>query len=308
MSVPRRGFILIAVVFALVLLAALVAGGFFATLQDLRVGRTASAQLRDRLAAKAAVAALIGGWDPRALDSLAIGDTVVTTAAPVPGSFVVTTARRLSDRLFALRARATDSSGVTQSLETVVRLRAIELLPLATVRARFVDPILVASVSGIDQPPPNWTCPSATDTIAPLITQPTASDSAFLQFGGWSWAQIVGWVSSIPAGGDSIQVQYAPGDLAISGSRLRGLVVVEGNLTLAGGAEVDGVALVRGAIRFGPGGAVLRGSFVASQLVATGGFTPSAPLLSYSSCASLAAILSRALPEQLQGMGMAPGY
>ncbi len=308
MTPRRRGFILIAVIFALVLLAALVAGGFFATLQDLRAGRNASAQLRDRLAAKAALASLINDWDPRVLDSLSIGRSLVTRTTPVAGASVIVTTRRLSDRMFLVRASATDSSGVTQSLLSLARLRAIDLLPLAAVRARSVDPALLASISGMDQSPAGWSCPAAADTIAPVLEQPGASDSAFLQFGAWSWAQIVSWISSIPAGGDSVAVYYAPGDLAISGARQLGLTVVEGNLTLTGGAELDGVVLVKGAVRFGTGGATISGALVASQVIAISGFIPARPMVSFSSCASLAAILSRASPELLQGMGMAFAY
>ena len=308
MTSQRRGFILVAVVFALVLLAALVAGGFFATLQDLRAGRNASAQLRDRLAAKAAIASLIGGWDPRVMNALAVGSSLSSTPSALAGTSVALATSRLSGRLFLVRASATDSSGVTQSLETIARLRTIELLPLAAVRARFVDPALALAFSGVDQNPSGWNCAAVTDTIPPLIAQPGASDSSFFQFGSWSWAQILSWIGSIPAGGDSIPVTYSPGDLAISGSQLLGLAVVDGNLTLGGGAELDGVALVRGALRFDTGGGLIRGAVVASQVITVSGFTTALPVVSYSSCGLLAAILSRAVPGVLPGQGIAPVY
>ena len=308
MTSRRRGFILVAVVFALVLLAALVAGGFFATLQDLRAGRNASAELRDRLAAKAGIASLISGWDPRVLNDLSIGASWSSTTSPVAGTSVITTARKLSDRLFLLRASATDSTGVTQSLETLARQRTIELLPLAAVRARFVDSALVGLFSGVDRSPAGWSCPPVADTIAPLMTQPGASDSAFFQFGSWSWAQIVSWIGSVPPGGDSLPVVYSRGDFAISGSRVLGLVVVEGDLALSGGAELDGVALVRGSLRFGPGGVTVRGAVIASQVIGISGFISSSTVVSWSSCAALAAILSRAAPGLLQGMGMVTAY
>jgi hypothetical protein len=300
--VKRRGFVLIVVVYALVLLAATIAGGFFASLQELRAGRNAAATLRVRLAASSAIAAAIGGWDPRAANALAIGGSLPLTVPVTPGIVTQLIARRLSDRLFLLRAAAVDSSGEAQSLQTIARLDALDLAPAAAVRARIVDPVLISSFVGADQAPAGWNCPPAGDTIAALITQPGASDSVFFRFGAKDWAAVTSWATSISSGGDSLPVTYAPGDLAIAGSRVLGVVIVEGDLTLTAGAQILGLVLVHGKLNFGVGGGVISGQVIASQVIAIQGYRPSQPSVAFSSCSVWMASLARALPQGLHEM------
>jgi hypothetical protein len=160
---------------------------------------------------------------------------------------------------------------------------------------------LLPWISGIDRDPPGWRCAAIGDTIAPLIVQQGASDSAFLHFGGRDWGAMAAWAAAVPPGGDSLIIQHWRGNLSLTGTKMTGMLIVDGDLTLDAGAEVTGIALVRGALILRGTGGTIHGALVASQLVASAGFTPSVPVAQYSSCAIESARVGRAFPEVLPG-------
>jgi len=90
----RRGFVLAAVLFALVLLAALTSAGFFAALQEHRAGANAEGLLRAESAADAAVSDVIAGWNPALMDSLPVGASMPIALPAPPGVSVTAEARR----------------------------------------------------------------------------------------------------------------------------------------------------------------------------------------------------------------------
>ncbi len=301
----RRGFVLVAVLFALVLLAALTAAGFFAALQERRAGANAAALLRTQTAASSALSEILVGWNPALMDSLHPGAVMTSLVTPSPGATVQVEVRRLNRALFLLRAVATDSSAA-RALMTVARLRGLDFDQRAAARVRSLDPTLIARIDGVDRAPPGWTCPATTDTIVTVIQQSGASDSVFLRFGNRSWADVLAWVARVPRGGDSLISQHWPGNLALSASRLTGLVVVEGDLTLDGGSEVTGLVLIRGSLILRGTGGTIHGAVVASQLVTASGYSSTQPAVVFSSCAVGAAALGRAWPMVLRGSPRAP--
>lgn len=295
----RRGFALAAVLFALVLLAAASAAGFFASLQDARAGRNAVSLVRADAAASSSIASIIAGWDPRIMNVLLPGEASVPSVTPIPGVGLDPLVRRLGERLFLIRVAATHADASRTSM-AIVRLRGLEV-ERAAARVRHVDPVLAPFISGVDAAPPGWSCPATSDTIPAVLVQPGASDSVLFRFGDRDWARMVAWVTAVAPGGDSLPLRYEPGSVAIAGSRVLGLMIVEGDLTLSMGAQVVGTALVRGSLILEAGGTV-HGAVVASQLVAGTGFMASGPVVSYSSCVVLRTGLSRALPEPLPGL------
>jgi hypothetical protein len=300
--VARRGFVLAAVLYALVLLAALSAAGFFAALQEARIGRNRAALLRVQAAAASAMSETIAGWDPLSFNAIPAGTAIAPGATSAPGVALSVEVRRLSDRLYLLRTTARDSGGgAGRTLEQVVRLRGLDVVPRAAVRARSADSVAAAALSGADQNPAGWDCPATHDTVTALMAQPSATDSVFYRFGDRDWASVTAWAVAVGGGSDSIEVRLAAGDLMLSGVRYLGVLIVNGNLTMSGGTEVVGIVLVRGWVRLEGAGGTVRGSVVASQLIAGQGYTPAAPAVVYSSCAVLRAGLAHAYPEGLVG-------
>lgn len=85
LSAPaRRGFVLVAAIVALVLIALLITGAFFASAQDLAVTR---AELRDQQAfayAEFSLANSLQGWDATARETMSVGETVTLQPAADP--------------------------------------------------------------------------------------------------------------------------------------------------------------------------------------------------------------------------------
>jgi len=291
-SARARGFVLATVLFALVVLSALASAGFFAALQALRAGRNARDQVRARAAADGVLAQAIGTWDPRTLNALAVGDSLAIPAPPLAGVTATADVVRLSSRLFLVRSQAR-AGEAAQAQWAVTSLRPLEPTR-AAVRARAVDPSLLAAIDSTDRPPAGWAC-SAPGLAVPATQQlPGASDSALFALGPWTWASVAAWAAALPPGGDSLEVHYAPGNLIISGGKLIGTFVVEGDLTLRAGAVLVGLVLVHDTLRLeGAGGAVF-GQVIASQVVAFNGYAPVPPVVQFSSCAVDLAVGSRA--------------
>ena len=76
----RRGFVLVAVLFALVLLTALASGGFFEALQELRIGRNVAQDVSLQAAAESGIAAALAAWDPRMNSALGAAGVMTPVA------------------------------------------------------------------------------------------------------------------------------------------------------------------------------------------------------------------------------------
>ena len=87
---------------------------------------------------------------------------------------------------------------------------------------------------------------------------------------------------------------YAAGSFAFSGGRGEGVLLVQGDLTISGGAEFDGAVLVRGVVRTEGAGGRIRGALI---VMGEGGGSSAleGALVSYSSC-SIAASLEALAP------------
>jgi len=307
-TTPRRGHALALTLFALVLLAVLAAAAFFAASQDERVGRNAVAAVRSRSAAESALHGAIDAWDAPRLDSMTPGAPQRLAAShPIPGSSVTLEVRRLNALLFLLLASDSGKGDVRQQAQSVVRLAAIETAP-AAVRARTIDASLVPYVHGGDLAPAGWSCAAAPRVAPALDLLPGAADSVLFRFGPWGWNELAAWAAAVPPGGDSLGVRYEPADLVLTGGRFTGVLVVEGNLTLELGAEIVGLAAVRGVVHLRAPAGRIAGQVVASQVVADNAFTSPVPDFSWSSCSVLMVSRSRALPEPLSGLPVAPKY
>ena len=295
----RRGFILMAVLFALVLLLALASAGFFAAWQEVRIGRNTAAQATLRGAATSGIALALANWDPAVLQGIGVITTLPSNApAGILASLEV---RQLNGRLVLFRSSASDSAGSSQSVLLVARLTGPEIVPSAALRARAIHPLARSRADGTDRTPPGWNCPAPSGAVSAAIVQPGASDSAFFQFGPMDWAALVTWARAVPPGGDSLGVAFAAQDTTLAGGRTLGLLVVGGDLVLRGGAEVVGAVLVRGRLLFEVGGAAVYGGVVASQVIVAQGVTPQSITLQWSSCSVVRTTLSRGVPIPVPG-------
>ena len=119
----RAGFALPAVLFALLLIAALVAGAFGAATEETRIGSAASARQQALLSAESAIEATITVLSIATDDSIGAGET---RSRPVDGLGlpVVVYVTRLDSSLYWLVAQAggtSSSFGISRRIGVVVR-------------------------------------------------------------------------------------------------------------------------------------------------------------------------------------------
>jgi Tfp pilus assembly protein PilX len=121
----RRGFVLVAALVALVVIALLITGVFFATGQEMTVTRN---ELRDQQAfeyAEYALARAVGGWDVTARESMTTGQTA-SLAAISNGSLQANAfVTRLDTALYLVVAEsrhlAPDAVGLRRRVGILVR-------------------------------------------------------------------------------------------------------------------------------------------------------------------------------------------
>ena len=121
----RRGFVLVAALVAIVIIALLVTGAFFASGQEMGIARN---ELRDQQAlelAEYAIARAVAGWDAPTCDSLRAGQTVglpSEAAGALESSVFIT---RLDTALYAIvadvRVAPHAGSGLRRRVGVVVR-------------------------------------------------------------------------------------------------------------------------------------------------------------------------------------------
>jgi Tfp pilus assembly protein PilX len=107
--IRRRGFVLAAALLVIVLIAVLVAGVLFATIEEGRIA--AGAQLRDRAltGAESALSGAIAGWIDRSAQPIGVGGRELSTISDGPTS-VALTITRLDSTLYSLVAQARSTS------------------------------------------------------------------------------------------------------------------------------------------------------------------------------------------------------
>lgn len=78
------GFALVIAVFAIVVISAVVTGGYFISTQQFRIGSVKSQANAGLYSAEAGLAAALAGWDPVRAGGLAPGSTLAVAAGALP--------------------------------------------------------------------------------------------------------------------------------------------------------------------------------------------------------------------------------
>ena len=235
----ERGFALVGAVFALVIIASLIAGAFFAARQEMNIGRSSAGYTRAFGAAEAAMAAGVAQWNTGLFNGLAIGgSTTLNGTVPNNGGTYTLTATRLNNELFLLRAVGADPNGTSQrQLASLTRLQRIAMAFNASLTTRGQLKIGGSSfLDGVDQSPSGWSCPGfVPDTVAGIVTRdstgistsgcsnlscvrgapkvvndPTITDSTFFKFGDLDWNELIAMATITYNGNTGPLNQVAP--------------------------------------------------------------------------------------------------
>lgn len=150
-------------IFALVVVAALVAGAFFAGNLEQRTGRNTVYASEAADAAESGVSSVFANWDP-ALNGLAVGDSLTEPVTSLGARITVTpNVVRLNDELFLVRSlgQRADASGRTLAQRTVAVVgRLVTLTSAARATVTVTRPIAFGGngfvVIGNDSVPAGW--------------------------------------------------------------------------------------------------------------------------------------------------------
>jgi hypothetical protein len=302
----KRGFVLPGILFASLLLAAVIGGVWAAAWQSVRLARAAAAETRSRAAAAGSLHELLAEWDAARFNALAAGesDSLRFTRGPLEHLIVV---KRASALRFILTARVRGESESERTVVIHARLAALAPAPEATARLRYPPSTEAgAVVHGADEAPVGWDCDPDSAIVSIHISDTDSMMSLIDDF--WDFDRLADWASRQSLAGDSLPWRYHAGDLVLDGERFTGVLVVGGNLIVRGGAEVVGVVIVRDTIAFEWRGGAIVGRAVSRALRVAAGLPAGSAKVGNSSCAARHAGRSRAPAVALAGVPAADRY
>ena len=237
----REGFALAVAMFAIVIIGAMIAGAFFASTQEYRIGRNSITQARAMAAAEAGQAALLASWNREWNSTIANGETTDWVTVPVndgSGSEARVRLTRLDQTTFWLVSEG--SAGGTQydlsarrRTGAVLRLNMPQINFLGALTTRGVTRIGGSSfINGNDTHPSGWTCGNTEPAMPGIaIDDPTdiqtsgcsdlscvagdpkveanadaGADSTYFKFGTSDWDDLVA-MANLRLPGGSYQIQ-----------------------------------------------------------------------------------------------------
>jgi hypothetical protein len=238
----REGFALAGAVLAMVLVGAIVTGGFYAAHQESRVTRSTELSDLAQYIAETGLDATVGSLTATALDgfvtnannTVANGVNVQYGGRTVGNYTVIVT--RITAQLFVVRSTGTvtigqagSGSNATRTVSNVVRMRTVNF-DNQTAMQVFGDLTVqgTSDIAGTDTNLDNWSGCSTTAGSAAVTAQPTAtveeqgsgnidgdirrqamSGANFTVFGGITWAELVTMATNVYAANSALS-QIAP--------------------------------------------------------------------------------------------------
>ena len=350
-----RGFALAIAIFALVIIAALIVGIFFAANQEMRLGMNSRTSVRALGASEAGLNATVANWQTGTWNALAVGDSAALTPGILAsnGGSYAGWVRRLNTQLFLIKSTGTDPQNSAQrTLAGFVRLQMIDMNFRAALTVRGSTTVGgSALLDGRDTPPAAWTeCPTTGLDTLPGLSIPTTSgssidlgningdpkvvqdatinDSTFFKYGDLDWDELVAMATMVfPAGdvgplnqvgpvgtttacttsnmsnwGDPhrsastrgcwnyFPIIYVNGNLKMTGGFGQGILLVTGDMEIAGGAEFYGPAIIRGHLKSTGTGGLFLGGVMAANVDMESNTVLGNSLINYSSCALATAL------------------
>jgi hypothetical protein len=351
-------------IMAIVVIGALVGGGYFMSMQEYRAGRNSLPQARSLTAAEYGQNETLRLWSTIGATSLTVGQTsaALTHSTPNNGSATVRVTR-LQQNLFSIVA---DGGAGNAGLATDARRRTGLLVKLQTPNIKMLGALTTRGeaklggssfTDGNDYIPPGMTCgpaqPAKPGLVIPdatkvsysgcnnqsclagdpkVLEDPAAADDAtYFDYGDVGWAELVatatktvGWgpwngLGPTLTGGvcntaDSknwgdpenggpcngyFPIIYAPAGLSLTGGMGQGILIVNGDLEVQGGARFYGPVIVKGRLKTSGTGGHFNGGVLAANVELDETSVLGNATVRYSSCAVANAILGAAAPRRV---------
>lgn len=221
----ERGFALAVSIFALVIIAALITGVFFAARQEMKIGENSMTAQRAFNAADAGINDAIANWNLGAWNNMANNDSASFSGALPAGTGRWTgTIKRLNPQIFFVRVTGTDKNNLsTRTLGALSRLLIMQMNIRGALTTQNSLKIGGSSlITGVNTNPTGWSCPAAHDTLPGIATgdsnqistsgcggyscvvgkprilsDTTINDSTFSKFGDLNWDALVGMATKV---------------------------------------------------------------------------------------------------------------
>ena len=227
MTSRRSGFALPVAVFAIVIIGALVAGAFFASTQEFRIGTNTLQQTRALGAAEFGLNQTQATWNSKWNTTMQRGQVQTLTPATSDGSVATVRVTRLNDQAFLVASEGSSGQARRRTAKLLV-LNIPQINVLAALTARGATKIGGSSfIDGNDHNYPGWDCPAAGPALPGIaasdtsqittagchnyncvagnpkvIETPAAADtSTYFNFGSLDWNQLTAMASKLASGG-----------------------------------------------------------------------------------------------------------
>jgi hypothetical protein len=299
--IRRSGFALPVAVFAIVIIGALVAGAFFASTQEFRIGSNTIQQTRALGAAEFGLNQTQANWNGSWNTTMQRGEVRTVTPTTSDGSVATVRVTRLNDQAFLVASEGVSGQSRRRTAKLLV-LNVPQLNILAALTARGATKIGGSSfIDGNDHAYPGWDCPApgaalpgiaASDTTditragclnyscvagnPKVVETPAAADtSTYFNFGSLDWRQLTAMASKIAGGTKTVIPSEVNGVCDINDSNNWGEP-----FKANGGACLDYYPII-----YAPGDATLNGGrgqgilLVEGDLQVQGGFEFFGPVI-----------------------------
>lgn len=353
----RAGFALPIAVFAIVIIGALVAGAFFSSTQEFRIGSNTLQQTRALGAAEFGLNQTVANWNSAWNTNMTRGQVQTLKPTTSDGSVATVRVTRLSDQAFLVNSEGIAGKSRRGAAKLLV-LNIPELNLLGALTARGATKIGGSSfIDGNDHVYTDWECPAAGPALPGIATSdssaisaagchnytcvegnpkvietPAAADTnTYFTFGSLDWPQLTAMANKILTGsvqgigptvangvcneadyrnfGEPIKtgqlaspcenyypIIYAPGNLTLNTGRGQGILLVEGDLDVAGGFEFYGPVIVRGTLKTSGEGGHFNGGVMAANVQLDQNVVIGNAVISFSRCTILKALNGSATP------------
>ncbi len=222
----RSGFALPVAVFAIVIIGALVAGAFFASTQEFRIGANTIQQTRALGAAEFGVNYTQANWNGRWNSTMQRGQVQTLTPATSDGSVATVRVTRLNDQAFLIASEGKSGQARRRTAKLLV-LNLPQINFLAALTARGGTRVGGSSfIDGTDHTFPGWDCPAASPAMPGIATSdsslittsgcanysciegdpkvvedPAAADtSTYFNFGSLNWTELASMANKVVSG------------------------------------------------------------------------------------------------------------
>lgn len=164
-AMPRQGMALPIALAAIVAVGALIAGVFFASTQEYRVGRNSLATQRAMQAAEVGLNSIVSSWTTPRTNAARVGTTASLADTTIDGVSVKRQYSRVSPTTFWVTVTATLGGGALEGravkrLNSIVRIETPDFKIMGAITSRGTTSVAGSTlISGNDTTPKGWDCP-----------------------------------------------------------------------------------------------------------------------------------------------------